>query len=84
MLERGNVVRSSAGRDKGRLLAVMRSENGSVLVCDGKERPVDRPKSKNIRHIEYVGASIKEDELATNRMLKKALARLDAEINGNT
>ncbi len=84
MLERGNVVRSSAGRDKGRLLAVMQVSEKLVTVCDGKERPVDRPKSKNIRHIEYVGASIKEDELATNRMLKKALARLDAEINGNT
>lgn len=84
MLERGNVIRSSAGRDKGRLLAVMQVSEKLVTVCDGKERPVDRPKSKNIRHIEYVGASIKEDELATNRMLKKALARLDAEINGNT
>ena len=84
MLERGNVVKSSAGRDKGRLLAVMQVSEKSVTVCDGKERPVDRPKSKNIRHVEYVGASIKEDEMATNRMLKKALARLDAEINGNT
>ena len=84
MLERGNVIRSLAGRDKGKLLAVMQVSEKLVTVCDGKERPVDRPKSKNIRHIEYVGASIKEDELATNRMLKKALARLDAEINGNT
>ncbi len=84
MLERGNVVRSSAGRDKGRLLAVMQVSEKLVAVCDGKERPVDRPKSKNIRHVEYVGASIKECEMATNRMLKKALARLDAEINGNT
>ena len=84
MLERGNVVKSSAGRDKGRLLAVMQVSEKSVTVCDGKERPVDRPKSKNIRHVEYVGASIKEDEMTTNRKLKKALARLDAEINGNT
>ena len=84
MLEKGNVVRSLAGRDKGRLLAVMQVSEKLVTVCDGKERPVDRPKSKNIRHVEFVGASIKEDETATNRKLKKALARLDAEINGNT
>ena len=84
MLERGNVVKSSAGRDKGRLHAVMQVSEKSVTVCDGKERPVDRPKSKNIRHVEYVGTSIKEDDTATNRKLKKALARLDAEINGNT
>lgn len=84
MLERGTVVKSSAGRDKGRLLAVMQSESGRVLVCDGKERPVDRPKSKNIRHVEPIGASITEDQMATNRALKKALGRLNAEINGNT
>ncbi|MBR3818293.1 MAG: KOW domain-containing RNA-binding protein [Clostridia bacterium] len=84
MLERGNVIRSLAGRDKGRLLAVMQVSEKLVTVCDGKERPVDRPKSKNIRHVEYAGASVSEAEMATNRALKKALARLDAEINGNT
>ncbi|MBR3781516.1 MAG: KOW domain-containing RNA-binding protein [Clostridia bacterium] len=84
MLERGNVIRSLAGRDKGRLLAVMQVSEKLVTVCDGKERPVDRPKSKNIRHVEYVGASLSEAEMTTNRALKKALARLDAEINGNT
>ena len=84
MLEKGNVIRSLAGRDKGKLLAVMQVSEKLVTVCDGKERPVDRPKSKNIRHVEYVGASLSEAETATNRMLKKALARLGAEINGNT
>ena len=84
MLEKGTVVRSLAGRDKGKLLAVMQSDESCVLVCDGKERPVDRPKSKNIRHVESVGVSLSENETATNRALKKAIARLNAEINGNT
>ena len=84
MLERGTVVRSLAGRDKDKLLAVMQADENLVTVCDGKERPIDRPKSKNIRHVECVGASVTEAEMATNRALKKALARLSAEINGNT
>ncbi len=84
MLERGTVVKSSAGRDKGRLLAVMQASEGSVTVCDGKERPIDRPKSKNIRHVECLEFSLTEAEMSTNRALKKALARLNAEINGNT
>lgn len=84
MLEKGTVVRSLAGRDKGKLLAVMQSDESRVLVCDGKERPTDRPKSKNIRHVESVGASVTEAEMATNRALKKAITRLNAEINGNT
>ena len=84
MLERGTAVRSSAGRDKGKLLAVVQAEKDRVLVCDGKERPIDRPKSKNIRHIVSVGAAVTEAELASNRALGKALRRLNAEINGNT
>ena len=84
MLERGTVVRSLAGRDKDKLLAVMQAGENLVTVCDGKERPIDRPKSKNIRHVEFVGKSLTEDETATNRALKKAIARLNAEINGNT
>lgn len=84
MLERGRVVISLAGRDKGRLLAVMQEEKTRVLICDGKERPVDRPKSKNIRHVEMTQALLSEAEIATNRALRKALGRLNAEINGNT
>ena len=84
MLEKGSVVRSSAGRDKGKLLAVVKSEQKTVLVCDGKERPVERPKSKNIRHVEAVGLTVTEAEMSTNRALKKALGRLNAEITGNT
>lgn len=84
MLERGTVVRSSAGRDKGKLLAVVQASENRVNVCDGKERPIDRPKSKNIRHVECIGSSVSEEEMSTNRALKKALARLNAEINGNT
>ena len=84
MFERGTVVRSSAGRDKGNLLAVMQQEENRVFVCDGKERPIDRPKSKNIRHVQATGFSVTESELETNRALRKALRRLDAEINGNT
>ena len=84
MLERGNVIRSLAGRDKGKLLAVMQADGKLANVCDGKERPVDRPKSKNIRHVEPTGALLSEAETATNRALKKALRRLNAEINGNT
>lgn len=84
MLERGTVVRSLAGRDREKLLAVIESDNNRVLLCDGKERPIDRPKSKNIRHVEPIGLTVTEAEMSTNRALKKALGRLNAEINGNT
>ena len=84
MLEKGKVIISLAGRDKGRLLAVMQADGNRVLVCDGKERPIDRPKSKNIRHIGPTDSSLTEEDMRGNRALRKALGRLSAEINGNT
>ncbi len=83
-MQRGAVVKSSAGRDKGKLLAVMQSENGSVLVCDGKERPIDRPKRKNIRHVECMNVSLTEADLTSNRSLRKALRQTDAELTATT
>ena len=81
MFERGTVVRSLAGRDSGYLLAVIAADEKRVLVCDGKERPLDRPKSKNIRHIMPVNRVLGESDLRSNRALKKALACVKSEIN---
>lgn len=78
MLERGAIVLSLSGRDKGRLLAVVEGGEKSVRVCDGKERPVERPKLKNIRHLEPTGKRLGDEELKTNRALKKALSGFNA------
>lgn len=83
MFEKGAVVRSLAGRDSGRLLAVVRVSGGRAWLCDGKERPLNRPKSKNIRHVVPIGTVLNESELAGNRVLKKTLGRIDAHFNGN-
>lgn len=69
----GEIVVSAAGRDKGCLLAVTGYENGYVLVCDGKARPLERAKRKNPRHLEKTSMFIDADSMATNRKLKKAL-----------
>ena len=76
-LEQGRVVRSLRGRDKGSLLAVMRVEGGRVYVCDGKERPIDRPKAKNIRHIELTAFTVTQEEMLANGRLRRALGRID-------
>lgn len=72
----GQVVKSAAGRDKGRLLAVIGEENGFVLVCDGKERPLGKPKMKNPKHIEKTSMFIESDSMATNPKLRKTLNKL--------
>lgn len=72
-LKKGSVVISKAGRDKGYFLVVMDITNEGVFVCDGKERPVERPKKKNPLHLAKTRYVLTEEETATNRSLKRAL-----------
>ena len=74
--QKGDVVLSLAGRDKGCLLAVTGEENGFVLVADGRERPLERAKVKNPRHLEKTSASIDAVSRAGNKILRKTLNRL--------
>lgn len=70
----GSVVASRAGRDKERFMAVVGIENGYVLLCDGKERPLEKPKRKNPKHVAVTHTELDAAEMATNRSLRKALA----------
>lgn len=75
MPTRGCVILSLAGRDRGRLLAVLAVDpDGFLRVADGKERPVTRPKRKNPRHTADTGQRLEESLMATNRALRRALA----------
>lgn len=69
----GSIVRSRAGRDKGNYLAVTAIEDNAVLICDGKERPLERPKRKNLKHIAVTTAVLGADDMANNRALRRAL-----------
>ena len=53
--ERAQIVRSRRGHDEGRLFCVMDTEEGYLLLADGKERRVTSPKRKNVRHVQLVG-----------------------------
>ena len=65
-----------SGREEGRLLVVTGTCGNRVLLCDGKERPLERPKAKNPRHLQKTTVTLDTDTLATNRKLKKALGEL--------
>jgi len=71
--ERGTIVCSKSGRDKGYFLVVVETAENTVFVCDGKERPVERPKKKNEKHIFLTGRRLADDQLQTNRSIRHAL-----------
>ena len=70
----GKIVCSKSGRDKGYFMVVVKSEADFVYVCDGKERPLERPKRKNKKHLQFTTTVLSESSYQTNKSLKKALA----------
>lgn len=48
----GQVVKSKAGRDKGRIFLIYDIiDNQNVLVVDGSLRKLENPKQKKLKHI---------------------------------
>ena len=70
---RGTVVCSKMGRDKGYFLVVVSTDERSALVCDGKERRLEKPKKKNLKHLCSTEARLSEEQMMTNKSLRHAL-----------
>ena len=80
-IAKSNIVRSDAGRDKGKLFVVLAVEGEYLLLADGKSRKVESPKRKKRRHVLFVAADenrlsdkIKSGEKITNSELRRTLA----------
>jgi ribosomal protein L14E/L6E/L27E len=80
-IAKANVVRSDAGRDRGKLFYVLGVEGEYLLLADGKTRKVEAPKRKKRKHVLFVAAEdnrlsekIKCEEKVTNSELRRALA----------
>lgn len=70
---RGLVVRSLRGRDKGEFLVVLEASGCEIVVCDGKRRPLERPKRKNPIHLAATNTLLRS--MNTNREIRCALRR---------
>ena len=82
-----NIVRSDAGRDKGKLFIVLETEGEYLLLADGKSRKVENPKRKKRRHVLFVSAEktrlsekITGNEKFTNSELRRTLAAFRDEV----
>ena len=73
-MQKGDVVLSVSGRDRNTLLAVMRTDEHYVYVCDGRARPLLNPKRKNPKHVSAVEQRLSEAQMLSNKSLRKALA----------
>ena len=69
-IARSDIVKASAGRDKGKLLFVLDVEGDFLLLADGKTRRLERPKRKKRKHVVF-----------QNSELRKTLAQLGGDGN---
>lgn len=77
-IAQGTVVIAKAGRDKGRAFAVIQIlDDRTALIADGKSRPLERPKRKNLIHLQATGTSV--DCITTNRQLRIFLSKFSQE-----
>ena len=74
----GMIVRSLAGRDKGKFMVIVSTEGGFVYAADGKERKLDSPKKKNLKHVSFTRTAVNTDDLTD-----KGLRTLLREFNGD-
>ena len=71
---KGRIVCSRAGRDQGKWMVVVKEEDGFLYVCDGKERPLGRPKRKNSKHLALTNTTLEQNSYQTDKALRRALA----------
>lgn len=69
----GQIVYSKAGRDKGKVLTVIANGPKGAFVVDGKERPLERPKLKNLKHLSVTNYCLREEEYHSNKALRSSL-----------
>ena len=85
-----NIVRSTAGRDKGDLFFVLATEGDFLLLADGKRRRVETPKRKRRKHVSLQGPcdertrlKLQSESRLTNSEIRKALALWTGDENAN-
>ncbi|MFA1821676.1 RNA-binding protein [Virgibacillus oceani] len=84
----GQVVRIKQGREAGQFAVVIQAvDDRYVLLADGEKRKYDRPKKKNLHHIEkmnYISPEVQNSLLETGRVtngkLRFAIAKFTNEI----
>ena len=85
-----DVVVSTAGRDQGQLYYVISTDNMFLMLVNGKDRTLDKPKRKKLRHVQKVlrsetrvAAKIISGDKVLNSELRRDLAYIAREMQAN-
>ena len=90
-IHKSDIVLSEAGRDKGMLFFVIDTDGVYVSLANGKERKLETPKRKKLRHVRLVlrpdssvAVKIRSGDRVLNSELRRELAIICQEFNVQT
>ena len=85
-----DLVVSTAGRDQGALYYCVSNDGRFVMLVNGKDRTLDKPKRKSLRHVRKVLRSetrvaqkLASGDKVLNSELRRDLAYLSREMQAN-
>ena len=85
-----DVVKSTAGRDQGELFYVIKCDGQFLMLANGKDRPLDRPKRKKCKHVAMVlrsetrvAVKIRNGDKVLNSELRRDLAFFSRDMQSN-
>ena len=85
-----DVVIATAGRDQGKLFYVIGTDPVYLMLANGKDRTLDKPKRKKRKHIQKVLRSetrvaekLRNGDRGLNSELRRDLAYLSREMQSN-
>lgn len=85
---KSDVVQSIAGRDQGKLFYVIETDGAYVLIANGKDRKIEKPKRKKQKHVRKVpriqtrvAGKLLSGEKVLNSELRRDLAQFSQKIN---
>ena len=85
MINLGNVVLSTAGKEKGSIYIVVALDEKFAYIADGKRLKKDKPKKKSFKHVRLLKTrSLSEEEVTdpnerTNARIRKFLSEIRSE-----
>lgn len=83
-IERGALVKSLAGHDKGEAFVIMEVVDGNyVLIANGTTRKISSLKRKKTKHVKILNANIDLDALGANGGLNDGLLSKAIGVNLN-
>ena len=80
----GQMARSDAGHDRGKLYVILEVVGEAVLLADGIHKTIEKPKKKNIRHVRRmnyidpaIDAKLNGTDSLNNEDILKAIQRYE-------